>query len=76
MAKDLNLGSSKTSSTMEGLFGKHVRAGIIAILFALTLFSLVLLVIFKQDLSQTVITSLVGILTGLIGYLAGDKQSK
>lgn len=77
--KGMNLnttGETTPISKIDSITGTHTTGLIVAILFIVTLCGLIYLVCHKSDLSEGLVTGLVGLLGVLAGFYAGTSVQK
>ncbi len=70
------LNSGNTDSSVDKFSGQHTTSLIIAALFVLVLISYVLIICLKSNIDSGVNTSLISIMTLLIGFFTGSKTKK
>ena len=73
---DLNRTGESSNSKIDLFSGKHTTAIIVAILFLVTLICFIILVCYKDDLPESIITGLIGLLSALVGFFAGSNAKK
>ncbi|NQY30912.1 MAG: hypothetical protein HRT69_15770 [Flavobacteriaceae bacterium] len=76
---ELNLsrsGESTSQSRVDSLSGTHTTSLLVTVLFAITLIGLIILVCVKTkaEMPDDIVTGLIGLLSALIGFFAGNSK--
>lgn len=63
-------------SKVDLLSGRHTTPIIVALLFLITLIIFACMVIFKEPLNDTIVTWMLSLLSGLVGFFAWSSFTK
>ena len=69
-------GESSDKSSIDKVFGDHTNSVIVAILFICTLIAfIVYMFIFRQNLSDTITTGFISLMSALAGYFVASLRN-